>query len=326
MKSITDLLEDSKASTNDWYVYAKDIYESVTFPEGTEIALDDLADEFLPKISRSLTIQDLSFLQIQHLIHAVKDVVEEKAATEDAGWIVAWSGTTYLIIQEGLNKKLQQSVKQPIFKNSESLFETIKQLNSVFPIAKKAEEKQNEQYAALVTKIKEEVTQYKKDLNNANSMPHKFMNILTQEEAYLNSQTVPIEEKLSRQEQMLAKLSDFAEMLVNYTKYLSLHADDKTPAKLAVIQNLRYALNSKFLPPCMKIYTMEQIINDKKDLLMHDTWGESIVNFIQDIIGIFFTRTPTESEVYKEKLFSMKQDEVKAQETTPPSQQQRGKR
>ncbi len=319
MKSITDLLDDSKASTKDWYVYAKGIYDSVAFTDGTQIAADDLMPELLAKISASLHIQDLSFLQIQHLIHAVNDVVKKSAATEDLGWINAWSGTTYLIIQEELNNKLQQSVKQPIFKNSESLFETIKQLNSVVPITKKAEEKQNEQYAALVTKIKEEVTQYKKDLNNANSMPLKFISILTQEEAYLNSPTLDIEEKLSRQDQMLAKLSDFKKMLTDYTNYLSLHADDKTPAKLAVIQDLRGALNSKFLPPCMKIYTMEKSIKENQVLLMHDTWGERVVNFIQDIVGIFFTRTPTESEVYKEKLFSMKQDEVKAQETTPPN-------
>ena len=35
MKSITDLLDDSKASTKDWYVYAKGIYDSVAFTDGT---------------------------------------------------------------------------------------------------------------------------------------------------------------------------------------------------------------------------------------------------------------------------------------------------
>ncbi len=63
---------------------------------------------------------------------------------------------------------------------------------------------------------------------------------------------------------MLAKLSDFKKMLSDYTNYLSLHADDKTPAKLAIIQDLSDELNNKFLPPCMKIYTMEQIIKKIK--------------------------------------------------------------
>jgi hypothetical protein len=49
---------------------------------------------------------------------------------------------------------------------------------------------------------------------------------------------------------MLAKLSDFKKMLSDYTNYLSLHADDKTPAKLAIIQDLSDELNNKFLPPC----------------------------------------------------------------------------
>ena len=125
---------------------------------------------------------------------------------------------------------------------------------------------------------------------------------------------------------MLAKLSDFKKMLSDYTNYLSLHADDKTPAKLAVIQDLSDELNNKFLPPCMKIYTMEQIIKKNQTLVRHDTWGREHSKLYPRYWRYFFTRTPTESEVYKEKLFSMKQDEVKAQETTPPSPQQSGHR
>jgi|GEM_PF-4762692 hypothetical protein len=76
----------------------------------------------------------------------------------------------------------------------------------------------------------------------------------------------------------------------------------------------------------MKIYTMEQIIKKNQTLVRHDTWGRGHSKLYPRYCRYFFTRTPTENEVYKEKLFSMKQDEVKAQETTPPSPQQSGHR
>ena len=57
---------------------------------------------------------------------------------------------------------------------------------------------------------------------------------------------------------------------------------------------------------------------------MHDTWGERLANFIQDFLSIIFTRTPTASELYKENLFSMKQDDVKVQETITHGQKKSG--
>lgn len=325
MKSITELLNpESQASTNDWYEYAKGMYESVAFDKGTQILADDLIEKFKPRISDSLPIQDLSFLQIQHLILALDDVKREKEGTKAVGWVTAWANTTHLIIQEELNKKLQQPVDQQSSKDIAGLLYTVKLLNTVNPITKKAGQEQGEIYSALsdvmqreVIKIHEEITKYKNVVSAYVSL--KDTELLQKEEKFLMSKA-PIQEKLARQGQMLAKLSDFEEMLSNYTNYLGLNADEKTPDKLAIIQDLNDILHSTALPPCMKIYNMEIIINnpENKALLMHDTWGEKLVNFIQDILSLIFTRTPTASELYKEKLFSMKQESIEPQDNKAP--------
>lgn len=330
MKSITDLLTDLQTSTNDWYEYAKSMYKSVAFEKGTQISADDLIPKLFEKIQGSLAIQELSFLQIQRLILAVGDVVREKEETKEIGWITAWASTTYMIIQEELNKKLHQLEAQQSSTDIASLLYTIKLLNTVNPITHKARQKQDESYAALsdvmrgeVTKIQTEITEYKDAVSDYVVL--NVTNFLKKEENFLMS-AAPIRQKLSRQGQMLAKLSDFEEMLSNYENYLSLHTDDMTRGKLDIIQDLNDTLHNRFLPPCMKIYRMEEIINDpnNKKLLMHDTWGEKLVNFIQDILSIIFTRTPTASEIYKENLFSMKQDDVTVQETITHGQRKPG--
>ncbi len=260
MKSITELLTDLQTSTNDWYEYAKGMYKSVAFEKGTQISADDLINKLHEKISFSLSIQKLSFLKIQRLILAVGDVVKEKEGTKEIGWITAWASTTYMIIQEELNKKLERQSSTGIA----SLLYTIKLLNTVNPITRKARQKQDESYAALsdvmseeVTKVQREITKHKNDISA--NVDSKYPKFLIKEEEFLKSKA-PIQEKLSRQGQILAKLSDFEEMLSNYKNYLSLHADDMTRGKLDIIRDLNDTLHNRFLPPCMKIYRMEEII------------------------------------------------------------------
>lgn len=319
VKSITELLNSKTATLDDWYGYAQSIYQDINFT-----GADDSTPELEKKISQSLSIEQLTSSQLLDLYVAVDTVVDKKDTEDDGFQVTSWGYVTHILIQEELDRKLQQiSPEQGFSENLASLLKTIK---AIAVIKKRKPEELFSEHPRLnqfLDSIQQDISTYTKQPSIQNDP--ESLAFLQKEEDYLRGSDTT-EEKLLRQCDMLTKLSSFKSLLSNYREYVTQTRSDYQAKKLDIIQTLEQVLNDKTLPASVKIRNMESIIQNPENtsVIAQDTWGEKLLSFLQDCVSIFFTRTQTQSEFYKAELLTLKQDGTQpsdhvAASSEPPS-------
>lgn len=303
VKSITELLNSETATLDDWYGYAQSIYQDINF-----IGADDSTPELAEKISESLSVEQLTLFQLLDLYVAVNTVVDKKDTEDDGFQVTSWGCVTHMIIEEELNRKLQQiSSEQGFSENLASLLKTIKAIAVIKKSKPEALFSEHPKLNQFLDSIQRDISMYKKQPSIQNDP--ESLAFLQKEEDYLRGSATR-EEKLLRQCDMLTKLSSFKSLLSNYKEYVTQTRSDYQAKKLDIINTLEQVLNDKTLPASVKISNMESIIEEpeNRSVIAQDTWGEKLLSFLMDCVSIFFTRTQTQSEFYKAELLTLKQD------------------
>ena len=316
MKSITELLDpESESTLKDWYQYAQSMYMGIDFS-----GADDSTPALTQKIEKSLSVQQLTPFQLRCLSVAAQAVIDRNDTADDAFMIISWGAVTHTIIQEELNRRLQQTSPEPVSsKYMASLLETIQAFSVVI---KRKPEWLFQDYAqytqAFVESTQQEISIFK-------HKPTVYLDLeslafLQREEDYLKS-PAPTEEKLLRQCEMFTNLSYLEAILGDYKDYVKQTKSDYQTQKLEIIEKLEAILQDKTLPPAMKMYGIENIIQtpENKAVIEHDSLGEKLLKFIHKYFSIFFTETETKSEFYKDQLLTLKQKEAQTLENVAES-------
>lgn len=316
MKSITELLNSESTTLEDWYHYAQSICLNIDFT-----GADDSTPKLVQRMEDSLSIQKLSLSQLKTLLIATQGVLSKKSyAADDEFQIISWGIATNTVIKEELDRRLQQLENGPLFSlNNALLLEII----SVFSVAQHNRPEQlfpTYSHYFDPEKFLSTHTQQVKTRLTTETEPEISV-FLQKEVEYLTSQ-VTTEDKLLRQWGMLDNLTSFKTVLSDYKQHVEQSFTDSTKTKkLAIITTLDTILHNNALLLPMKIYEIEKIIHndENKAILLHDSWGERIIHFIQDSLSIFFTKAPLSSDHYKAQLFALKQDNPQTLENTAPS-------
>ncbi|MGV3740259.1 MAG: hypothetical protein ACO1N3_03085 [Gammaproteobacteria bacterium] len=150
-----------------------------------------------------------------------------------------------------------------------------------------------------------------------------LLGLLQKEQAFLQKTDMSAEKKFERYGEMYDELTFVSGLLTNYNNYVEQTLTDSSkPQKKALIASLNGIIKDPQVPLAVKMYSISKIISQPENeaILKQDSWGAKLLAAVKDFFSFLFPRTQTQSEFYKERLLSLKQEGLNVEKNAFESQ------